>query len=184
MLFVLLVFLSFFLFFTRVFIRIFIRIILSTRPCIYVLILIILWDRERVGISIIVVADLLGDPLTDPNGDPLVFIFTHLLGILGALLLSHVLALVMGLVLAGAGDVHPLHVVTLSLPRLLADLPVLSAALSLSVGLAHGHPLGHTLMGLDILVLCIPQGGVLGPALNPMAMVLGAWSCCSQGDTS
>merc|ERR1712152_92486 len=112
------------------------------------------------------------------------FIFTHLLGVLGALLLGHVLALVVGLVLTGAGDVHPLQVLTLALPRLLADLPVLSAALSLGVGLANGNPLGDTLMGLNILVLCVPQCGVLGPALYPMAMVLGAWSCSNQGDTS
>merc|ERR1719270_91547 len=95
-------------------------------------------DRERVGVSIILVADLLGDLLGDLNRDPLVLIFTHLLGVLGAVLLGHVLALIVGVVLTGAGDIDPLHVVTLSLPRLLADLPVLSAALSLGVGLAHG----------------------------------------------
>merc|ERR1719323_1666364 len=121
-------------------------------------------DRDiRVGVSIILVADLLGDLLADPNRDPLVFIFTHLFGVLGALLLGHVHALVVGLVLTGAGDVHPLQVLTLALPGLLADLPVLSAALSLSVCLAHGHPLGHTFMGLDIRVLCVPQCGVLCP---------------------
>merc|ERR1711950_131833 len=103
-------------------------------------------------------------------------VFTHLLGVL-AVLLGHVLALVVGVTLAGAGDVDPLHIVSLTLPLLLADLPVISAALSLGVGLAHGLPLDATLMGLNILVLCGAQGDVFCPALNPMAMVIGAWSC-------
>ena len=158
---------------------------LVTRLCFYDLILIILRNRDRVGISIILVADLLGDLLADPNGNPLVFIFTHLLGVLGALLLGHVHALVVGLDLAGAGDVHPLHVVALALPSLLADLPVLSAALSLGVGLAHGHPLGDTLMGLDILVLCVPQCGVLSPALHLSVLNYESnWNCSREAEAS
>ena len=41
-------------------------------------------------------------------------------------------------------------------------------ALPLRHRLALGHPLSDALLGLPLLVLGVPHGDVLGPALHPM----------------
>merc|ERR1719367_1240463 len=180
------------------------------RPCFcaHNIILIILRDRERVSVSI---AHLLGYLLADPVWTLLVFMFTLLFGLLGALLsgmvgtllfrdlttfltgynltllllhlpahltghlhlplLGNILALVMGLDLAGAGDDDPLHVVALALPRVLAVLAVCSGALGLidshvlcSV-LLLTHLLPHSSASLLMNLLTLFSGCRLAPSL-------------------
>merc|ERR1719322_364955 len=133
-------------------------------------------------------------------------ILAHRVRHLPLLGLGHLLAFVVGVVLAGAGDGDPDLVVAVSLPLVLAVLLVLGRALRLGVRLVLGlvlvHAdvlvdrgalllvdgvallsggwltlslkhcladvviLGDALLGLLLLVLGVPDGGVLGPALH------------------
>merc|ERR1719411_1936015 len=129
-----------------------------------------------------------------------------MVGHLPLLGLGHLLALVVGVVLASSGDGHPDLVVAVPLPLVLTILLVLGRALGLGVRLVlglvfvHTHVfvkggalllvdgvallsgggltlslkhgltdvvvLGDALLGLLLLVLRVPDGGVLCPALD------------------
>merc|ERR1719232_128758 len=132
-------------------------------------------------------------------------IITHWVGHLSLRGFGHLLALIVGIVLACSRNGHPDLVVPVPLPLVLAVLLVLGGALGLSVWLVlrlvlvHTHVLvdsctlllidgvtllsgggltlplkhsladvvmhSHTLLGLLLLVLRVPDGGVLRPAL-------------------
>ena len=91
-------------------------------------------------------------------------------------------------------DDDPFHVIALALPPVLAvaalilneGLVVAGAALSLNeyliLSLALGHPLGDALVGLPLLVLGLPHGDVLGPALRPLVMVIDSSSRSSSSE--
>merc|ERR1712014_573004 len=134
----------------------------------------------------------------DVLADLLGHVVTHGVGHLSLLGLDHVLAAVVGVLFAGAGDGSPDLVVAVALPLVLAVLLVLGGALGLGVRLVlrlvlvHTHTLVHglallsggglaqplvhgvadllvvgdALLGLLLLVLGVPDGGVLGPALD------------------
>merc|ERR1711860_443682 len=122
-------------------------------------------------------------------------LMTLLPGLIYTLLLPHFLAVIRVL--------DPLHVIALALPLLLAHLlPHIGAfllinrlthffgcwpALLLVLSLALGHPLGHALRGIPLLVLVLIHVMVLGPALRPMVsapMSMFSWSCSSEAQTS
>merc|ERR1719480_141283 len=117
------------------------------------------------------------------DDDPLL----ALLPLLGACLLVHSSAL--------SFSVCFIHVLAHLIPHRFA-FPLINylthffgnrSALFLGRHLALRHPLGDALRGLDVLVLGLIHGGVLGPALHPMmaaAMVRFARSSGSQAQTS
>merc|ERR1719232_1412658 len=179
--------------------------------------------------TIALIANFLGNSFADSNGKLFMNRMTFLSGNLGTLLLRlvpanlfrniiahrvghlsllglcHLLALIVGIVLASSRNGHPDLVVPMTLPLVLAVLLVQGGALSLGVRLVlrlvlvHTHVLvdgctlflidgvallsggrltlplehsladvvmhSHTLLGLLLLVLGVPDGGVLRPAL-------------------
>ena len=94
-------------------------------------------------------------------------IVTHGVGNLLLLGLRHVLALVVGILLAGPGDFSPDLAVAVSLPLELAVLPVLCGALSLGVRfvlslvLLNTHTLVHRGAALLVDGLALLSGGGL-----------------------
>merc|ERR1711892_155449 len=118
-------------------------------------------SRSNNWVSIL--TNLLGDLPADPDW--------HLLVDSLAVLLGHILALIIGILLACAGNGSPDLVIAKTLPLVLAVLLVLGGALSLRVGLIlclvllHTHALVHRLALLLIDCVALLPGGGLAQSL-------------------